>query len=445
MIAAVLRNPDLAPEVMTVLPDSSAFYFRPYKMIYDRLVESHFADEPMDPLWIAETLGAKLATAWRISEKEAADRCVDLARTPAADARKAVDFSKIVKRHADFRALALLTDEVSQMVEREEDEPSTIASRMSAQAMKIATDRPYDSETFSYRELGRRWVKRMKEQMLFRKMGIELGAYFELPFLDDYLKGLRPTELFIIGGEPGSGKTGLVQVAAENFARRQMKKSVDQRISTLFLSMEMGEEPSSTRLAQRAGGMEGDRLREARITEQELYRVAQGWAQQQDLPLYYDHASLLSESQLRAKVSEEVRKHNVGLLIIDHFRMIEPDNPNLNRNESDDQIVKFLKMSLAKDLNLAVICLAHTIKQVERMDKRPRLSDLRGSGAVSAFADFVAFVYRPWTYATDEEREAERFKQTDAELIYAKSRHSATGTGFFHLNLSKMEVRERLI
>lgn len=440
MIAAILRDPAIAPEVFNVLPDASAVFYAPYRMIYDRLIESHYADEPMDALWITEALGQRLSKAWRLPEKEIADRLAEMGAQSIAGSTQASDYARIVKRHADYRALALLADRAKAAVMNEDDDPETIAGELSAAATLIATDQTSAMETLSYRDLGRRWVIRMKEQVLLRRAGVELGAYFDLEFIDDFVKGLRPTELWICGGEPGVGKSAVSQIAAENFARRQMKKP-DQRVSTLMLSLEMGEEPNSTRLAQRVGGVDGDRLREAKITDQELYGVAKAWAHDQDMPLHINHCSLLRESQMRALVADEVRKHNVGLLIIDHFRMIEPDNPNLSRNDADDQIVKFLKMGLAKDLNLAVVCLAHTIKGIERQDKRPRLSDLRGSGAIAAFADFVSFVFRPWPYASDKDRELDLVKKTDAEMIWAKSRHSSEGTGEFYMNLAQMHVK----
>jgi replicative DNA helicase len=781
MIAAILRDPSLAPEVFNVLPDARAVYYSPYRLVYDRLIESHYADEPMDALWIAEALGQKLSKAWQLPENEVVDRLVALAGASTASGVQAADYARIVKRHSDYRALSLLADRAKAAVLDEDADPAAIAGELSAAATLIATDQTSVRDTLSYRDLGRRWVIRMKEQVMLRRAGVELGAYFDLPFIDDYVKGLRPTELWICGGEPGVGKrfpldtplptpsgwttigdvqrgdvvydedgrptrvtgvspvekqktfllkfsdgssieagpdhvwevstkttrqtrqsqahrfrtgkrnrpedpaarllltteqmaknvragwdgranygirvagaiagpqrklpidpyvlgtwlaegsksapsitlgdneivnilrsrgadmsvresetksdcylrgtvgalrtlgllgakhipplylrasidqrkallagiadgdgwnddgtceittvipalrdglhelisslggvccinegrarlngkdygpkwnvrasmpfnpfwikrkaegwheprlreryvvsidrrpqqkmkciavessshlylagrsmipthnSAVSQIAAENFARRQMK--VDKKISTLILSLEMGEEPNSTRLAQRVGGIEGDRLREGTISDQELFNTARAWAHDQDMPLHINHASLLRESQMRALVADEVRRNNVGLLIIDHFRMIEPDNPSLSRLDADDQIVKFLKMGLAKDLNLAVVCLAHTVKGIERMDKRPRLSDLRGSGAIAAFADFVSFVFRPWPYATDTERDSDHVKKTDAEMIWAKSRHSSEGTGEFFMNLAQMHVR----
>src|SRR4051812_38510161 len=206
MIAAILRDPAVAPEVFNVLPDASAVYFAPYRMIYDRLIESHYADEPMDALWITEALGQRLAKAWRLPEKEIADRLAEMAGTSAARAVQASDYARIVKRHSDYRALTLLADRAKAAVLNEEDDPETIAGLLSAEATLIATDQARLNETLSYRDLGRRWVIRMKEQVLLRRAGVELGAYFDLEFIDDFVKGLRATELWMLGGEPGVGK-----------------------------------------------------------------------------------------------------------------------------------------------------------------------------------------------------------------------------------------------
>src|SRR5204862_206814 len=87
-----------------------------------------------------------------------------------------------------------------------------------------------------------------------------------------------------------------------------------------------------------------------------------------------------------------------GIGAIDAFLLLFADTP-MDSNQADNERVIFLKNALAKEFDIAIICIAHTRKGIERPDKRPRLADLRGSGAISAFADYVALMYRPWTYA----------------------------------------------
>jgi replicative DNA helicase len=86
---------------------------------------------------------------------------------------------------------------------------------------------------------------------------------------------------------------------------------------------------------------------------------------------------------------------------------------------------------------VAVVCLAHTRKGIERADKRPRMSDLRGSGMIAAFADYVMLMFRPWQYATEKERNELKVHSTDAEMWSAKNRHGIDGMGEFYFDAAK--------
>jgi replicative DNA helicase len=147
----------------------------------------------------------------------------------------------------------------------------------------------------------------------------------------------------------------------------------------------------------------------------------------------------LKQSQVKALCADAIRRHKVGLVVIDHFRLIKTDERFSNPVDADEEIVKFLKANLAKDLNLAVVCLAHTKKG--DLDRRPVMDDLRGSGMISAFADVVAFPHSPWRHATQEQRERGQVAREDLEIIFDKLRSAATGTGELFVDMSRMEIR----
>jgi replicative DNA helicase len=278
----------------------------------------------------------------------------------------------------------------------------------------------------------------MQEQIAAKAAGQEMGAYFGIKSIDEFVKGLRPTELMILGGDPGVGKSAIAWAMARNFAWRQMRKPVEKRIGVMVLSLEMGEELSSTRFAQMEAKIEGERLRTLGLTRAELREIALKWAANRELPLVVNHSGELRETQIKALVIDAIRRHKIGLVIIDHFRFIKTDERFEKATEADDQIVKFLKASLAKDLNLAVVCLAHTTKS--ESGRRPIMDDLRGSKMISAFADIVAFPYWPWKHASQEKRERGLIAREEYELIFDKVRQGAPGTGELWMDLSTMTV-----
>jgi replicative DNA helicase len=436
LLGTIFRDPAIVPEVMGTLLEPLHFFFRPYRIVYEEIVERYFADATIDPLLVAESVQRRVAESWRIEEREAVDRIIAL-KASSADA-PVNDLAAVIKRHHDYRELLTMAERVQRQVMEEVDDPEAIAADASAHSLKVATAMVAQHEVYSYGDLGRRWVENMKRDMALVASGEIVGAHFGIRAIDDFTKGLKGGELLIAGGEPGVGKSAVWWRAAENFAMSQREKPGG-KVGTLVMSLEMSEEPSSVRLAQAVGGVEGEKLRMATLDRDELLNTAKAWARKKDLPLYFNYSGHLRESQLRAIIVDEIRKHNVGLVVIDHFRFIRPDDRTLRGNEADDQIVTFLKV-LAKELNVAVVCLAHTVKTIETNEGRPKMSDLRGSGMISAFADFVSFVYRPWKHASETARRAGSVNESDAEMLWEKARHTGEGSAEFYMNLSTMTI-----
>lgn len=440
VLAALLREPKAIEEIVGSMLEPCHFWYAPYRIIYEAIVERHFADEAVDALLIGEQTSKKLAALWKIDEREAIDKVLALRGMALEGAASATDHAGLVKKHADYRSLMDLSQRIARAVEEESDDPEVLASAVSADAMRIATDRLLRHETRTYGELGKRFVTRMQEVMAMRLAGVEVGATYGIRAIDDFTNGHQPGELLILGGPPGAGKSALGWTMARNFARGQMKHPEDRRVGAMILSLEMGEDQSTARMAQTVGRIEGEKLRKGTLTRDELRAVAGAWAAERDLPLYANHAGKLRMAQLRAIVTESMRRGwNCGVVIIDHFKMLVPDEKGLIGNDVDDAIVIGLK-DLAKDLDIAVTCLAHTVKTVNTADKRPRMEDLRGSGMISAFADFVGLLHRPFDHATPKQREQGQVGEQDAELIWIKSRQAGKGTGEFFMDLSTMNV-----
>jgi replicative DNA helicase len=443
ILGVILREPEVVSEVVGAMLEANHFYFRPYRLVFEEIVERYYGDESIDALLIAERIGKRAAASWgKIPEREAVDKILALREARADGTASPLELAKVVKRHADYRRLLTLSDAIRRSVEEETDEPDMIASAASTDAMKIATDRMAHDETFSYLEQGKRFVRETRKDIAMREAGIDLGVKFGLSAIDDFTNGLLPGELMILGGPPGAGKSAIAWSMARRFGHKQVERLTDQRVGTWLGSFEMPEKQSSGRLAQMLTRIEGKKLREATLTQAELTDLARKWANERDLPLYSNFSGYVRHAQLRAMTVEAVRKYNVGLIIIDHFRFLQCDERGLKPNEADDETVMFLKR-LALDLNCVVVCLAHTIKGIQAADKRPTQNDLRGSGMISAFADYVALMHRPYDHASQRERDEGAVSPEDAELIWDKARFAGKGTGELYADLSTMTIRGR--
>lgn len=438
VISTLMRSEEARTEIISSGLEVDAFYYRPYRLAFEEIVERYYSDDPIDPLSIAEAIGPRAAEQWEIPEREAVDRLVALAKPDPAETLSVREHARIIKRHHDYRELMEVSTTATIHAIDQDLDPEDIAGTLSAAATRIVTGSMVNNELLTYGELGRRWTRLKQDEIVARASGGELGAYFGIKGVDDYVKGLRPTELWMLGGDPGVGKSAIAWACARNFAWRQMRKPPERRIATLVLSLEMGEELSSTRFAQIEAKVEGEILRAGTFTRELLREIAGKWAANRELPLIVNHSGSLRESQIKALCVEAIRRFNVGLVIIDHFRFIKTDEHFQNKNDADEQVVAFLKGTLAKDLNLAVICLAHTTKNDNR---RPTMDDLRGSKMISAFADLVSFPYWPWKHASQEKRDRGLIARDEYELIWDKVRQGAPGTGELWIDMSTMTIR----
>jgi replicative DNA helicase len=431
----------IAGEVIGTKLEPDHFYIPAHKVIYSAIYDAYYADEPVEPLAIGDGCAKRLAKVWSCDEQDAVVRVRELA-TGQTFTGSIIDHAKVVKKKWDLRRILELAAHMQEEVAAEAKSPEEIAGAASQNAMRIATSTLLTHELIEFGDLGRRFIARAKLLRKAREEGVELGAYTGLKFIDQYTRGIQPTELVIGGGEPGVGKSAIWWKAAMGFAERQMSKPPDQRIAAFILSLEMSEPPSSDRIAASVASLDGGRLREGDIDERMMQAIIYEWGRRKDIPLIFNFTSMLRASQMRALIVEAIRKYNVGFVVIDHFRYFDLDERIPSQIQEDEEKARFLKESIAKDLNVAVVCLAHTTKGIENQpDRRPNLSHLRGSGQVAAHADFVNFMYRPYTYATDEQKAHGEITETDAELIWRKNRHGLDGIAPFHFEPSIMAIR----
>lgn len=436
-------GPKLAGEVIGTLLEPGHFYSSAHRAIFEQVYENYYADDPVDPLTIAEAASKRLTNLWNCDEDVAVAKVRDMAMSQKF-AGNVIDHAKIIRENSDLRRLLQVAASIETEVNKEERPASEIGAMASKESMEIATSTLLTQEILSFGQLGSRYVVAARQEMEAREQGIELGAYFGMDFFDDYTKGIRPTELCIIGGEPGAGKSAVSWTAARGFAERQFRNPEDRRVGCFVLSLEMGEMDSEVRIAQALTKIDGGKLREAKQTKMDMQKVINEWGRRKEIPLYFNFASTMRASQMRALIVEAIRRHNVGVIVIDHFRYFDLDKRLRDPIQEDEEKARFLKESIAKDLNVAVICLAHTTKAIESSsDRRPTLSHLRGSGLVAAHADFVGFVYRPYMYATEQQKNEGDVLETDAELIWRKNRHSGDGIAPFYFEPYTMTVQDK--
>jgi replicative DNA helicase len=309
---------------------------------------------------------------------------------------------------------------------------------------------------------------KMAEKALNAGGGLS-GVTTGLDTINAKIGGLHHSDLLILAGRPGMGKTALATNFAFNAAKRWMddarlgiphEKSVGAKVA--FFSLEMSADQLATRILAEQSKISSEALRMGKISKAEFAQLAAAAADLENLPLFIDDTAGLTIGGLHTRVRRLQRRQNnqIGLVIVDYLQLLTGSA----RSSSDGRVQEISEISrglktLAKDLNVPVLALSQLSRAVEqREDKRPQLSDLRESGSIEQDADIVMFVYREDYYLAAKEpkipKDGDDARVFDdhtnwaqsmdrvhglAELIVAKQRHGATGkvTMKFEANITR--------
>ena len=270
--------------------------------------------------------------------------------------------------------------------------------------------------------------------------------------INERIGGLHDSDLIILAGRPGMGKTSLATNIAFNAAdryRRDLAEGIEKSVGApvAFFSLEMSADQLATRILAEQSGISSENLRMGKISREDFQQLSYASQRLAELPLYIDDTPALSIAALRTRARRLKRKHAIGLVVVDYLQLLQGSGRSSdNRVNEISEISRGLK-TLAKELAVPVIALSQLSRAVEsREDKRPQLSDLRESGSIEQDADMVWFVFREDYYVkltepkfpTDVdpadvrdkwEKWREKMEQVTglAELLIGKQRHGATG------------------
>ena len=267
-----------------------------------------------------------------------------------------------------------------------------------------------------------------------------------LQTLDNLLGGLQPSDLIIIAGRPGMGKTALATNIAFHAASTTRTGEVPNHVA--FFSLEMSSEQLASRILAGRAGIPSDIIRRGKLNHDQFNNLVTAAGEIENAPIHIDDTPAISVSQVYTRARRMKRTHGLGLIVVDYLQLLTPPLGTRmdGRVQEISSISRMLK-SIAKELDIPVIALSQLSRAVEqREDKRPNLSDLRESGSIEQDADVVMFVYREEyyvsksdperrdsdtdeTYNTRYARWEERLKKVEgkAEIIISKQRHGPTG------------------
>jgi replicative DNA helicase len=419
VIGAVLINPEAYYDVAQFLqPDD--FYIHRNQWIWQAFIALHNRNEAIDFVTVTEELDQM----GHLADIGGAAYITKLINNVPSSLH-AEAYGRRVEETAIRRRMLSAANKIAKLAYEENLSLDTVMDD-SEKAVFNISERRSTRDLMPIRTVLSDYFDRIEElsQRDDALVGVPTG-FFDI---DKMLGGLQPSDLLIIAGRPGMGKTGFLLSAVKNAALTHKKH-------VAVFSLEMSNEQLVQRLIAQETGINSTRLRSGKLDPNEWMLFTQAIEVLTDTHIFLDDTPALTPLQLRTKCRRLHLEYNLDLIVVDYIQLMTGDIRNNNRVQEVSDISRNMKI-LARELNVPVLAAAQLSRAVEqRSDKRPVLSDLRESGSLEQDADIVMFIYRPEVYEEDSAH------QNLAEIIIAKHRNGPTGEVqlVFRKNLAKFE------
>ena len=435
LLGSILVNNDIIDEVSTLV-SSNIFYDPVHIKIYEVIESLNNKGMIANPI----TLKNFFEKDNMLSEVGGTEYLIKLTRF-SGSVKQAIDYAKIIHEMYLRRELVQISDQLSTdtlNANSQEQNAEDIIENTEKSLFDLAERGSFSQSFLKFNQALDQTIE-MATLAMKSDQGI-VGVPTGLTDLDEKLGGLHKSDLVILAGRPGMGKTALATNiayhAAQNLLSRQEKSSI------AFFSLEMSSEQLSTRILSEQARIRSDDIRRGKVTESEINRYIETSRNIYNLPLYIDETPAITIATLSNRARRIKRLFGLSLIVVDYIQLMRAPNSNGrndNRVQEVSEITQGLK-ALAKELKVPVLALSQLSRAVEsRDDKKPQLSDLRESGSIEQDADVVMFVYREAYYLENKQPKLGSIEHAEwqskmndvnglADIILGKQRHGPTGT-----------------
>lgn len=411
ILGGILLDPEEAlPKVMERL-EPGFFYWKEHRLIYRAILELFDKGEPADLVTVTNRLeekGQLEKVQGRVYLADLLDKVVTTSNIEY--------YADIVRNKALLRALIDGGRKITELGYQDEKELDEILDQ--AEEMVFDISRKEMVEDFHLiGDFLRDHFAQLEELHHNPEQQTITGLATGYPQLDEMTSGLQEGQLIVIAGRPGTGKTSLALSIARNIAIRE-------EAGVGIFSLEMTKEQLLERLLCGEAQVNLHRLRGGYVPADKWRAIAQAAGKIQDSRVVIDDLPGNTVIDVKAKARRMQSEHDIDMLIVDYLQLIEGAKDVNTREQEIAHISRSLK-GLARELRIPILALSQLNRSVERREsKRPRLSDLRESGAIEQDSDVVTFIYREDYY--DKEKEDQQ-TASKAELIIGKQRNGPLG------------------
>lgn len=386
-------------------PDS--FFSRRHQLIYSAVREVHDQHANVDTVLVHESLERTGV----LTEAGGLDYLLGLTES-VQTSTNVEKYAEIIHDRALRRGIIETCDQVSTDAFENQSPAVTLLDRAEVQILELSGDKGVN-RIAPMREV----VKQSFDLIDSWEQG-NTGQATGFRDLDEMTSGgLHAGELIVVAGRPSMGKTTISMNIAHNMALR------DSRGVAVF-SLEVDRRQIAINLLCRAAQVPAQKLRSVTLNQREWESLAQAASTLAKLPIYVDDSPGLNTMAIRSRARRLKARHDIGLVVIDYLQLLELGGGRQeNRQQEISSISRSLKL-LARELEVPVITISQLSRAVEsRESHKPRMSDLRESGAIEQDADLILLLYRDEYYNPDKEE-----AKGKAEVIIAKQRNGPTGS-----------------
>ena len=403
VLGSMMLDKEQIGAVAQIIHEKDAFFQTDHQLIYECLLSLYNSGKSIDPI----ILRAELDRNKVLEEIGGTAYLAQIVNTVPSSAH-AAHYAQIVREKYMLRQLIAASNDILREAYSPRDEAKIIVDRAEKLIFDIAmkdisgTMQPLETVLHEVWEMITGAGQR----------GIMTGFHE----LDDMLNGLQKAEMIIVAARPSMGKTAFAMNVVEQVA-------ADQQIPCAVFSLEMSKHQLAQRLLCSRGNIDSHKLRRGMLSSEDHQKLAMVVGELAKAPIFVDDAAGLTMLELRAKARRLKREHNIQCIMIDYLQLMDNPGPD-SRQQQISELSRGIK-GLARELMVPVICLSQLNRSAEGRDgHKPRMSDLRESGAIEQDADVVMLLHREDYYHKGETE----YQDTNvAEIIIEKQRNGPTG------------------
>ena len=403
VLGALLLHADAVVDVAFLKPED--FYLPRHQLVFQSIVNAYNERHATDPIVVGEDLSRQ----GRLQEAGGHEHLLDLVES-VVTAAGVVYHAEIVREKSIQRRLLETCLDVARKAYDNELDARDLLDEAERQIFEIARQ-DKNGDAVSIADVLQSTFERIDK--LREREGRLTGLGTDYYDFDDMTGGLQPGELLIIAARPSMGKT--------TFALNLTERVANLGAGIAFFSLEMSNQQVIQNMLCCRSQIDGAAMRKGRITDQQYKRLQEEAAKLYETPIYVDDTPGISITQLRAKCRRLKQKHGISMVVVDYLQLMSGGGRFESRQQEISAISRGLK-SIARELSVPVIALSQLNRDVEnRDDHRPRMSDLRESGAIEQDADVIILLHRDDYYKPTEQNAGL------AQIIIAKQRNGPTG------------------